>query len=560
MKRSLIIAMVLLAAAWLSADLMARGGRGGGGFGGGGGGGGRVGGGGGGYRGGGGGGFGGGNFADRTPSMSRPSVSPGIDRPSGGRPSMGNLPTPTTRPGGGGNPPNTGIANRPNVPVNRPSTGISRPGGGNVANFPNRPDVGNRPGGQPSVGDLDNFLDLPNGGGVARPGTLPATRPGFGGAVAGGALAGGAAAEFLKDNPKPFPATRPGPGDLADNRPSTRPAPGIDRPSTGDASRPGGALPGRPGGGAEGLRPGDLTKPAPPGDNDRPGRPGEGGDRPGRPGDNGDRPNRPGDGGNRPNRPGDGNRPWQPGDWAHHRPDRIPDYDHWNNWRHDHRNDIWNNWHNHWHDYGHWYNHDWWNHHNCYWPYHNNFNCWTWAAWPALSGWVTYGWGAPIYYNYGSNVYYAGDQVYYGDQPVATAAEYAQQAAAIAANVPETKPAPEDWMPLGVYAITTDGKPSDSDPMMYLQLAVSKQGVLSGSLQNTLTDTAQSIEGMVDKQTQRAAWTIADKTTPIMETGISNLTQDTTPVLVHFADESTQQWLLVRLDQPKEGDAPSEKK
>ncbi len=35
-----------------------------------------------------------------------------------------------------------------------------------------------------------------------------------------------------------------------------------------------------------------------------------------------------------------------------------------------------------------------------------------------------------------------------------------------------------------------------------------------------------------------------------METGISNLTQDTAGVLVHFANGDTQQWLLVRLDQP----------
>ena len=37
-----------------------------------------------------------------------------------------------------------------------------------------------------------------------------------------------------------------------------------------------------------------------------------------------------------------------------------------------------------------------------------------------------------------------------------------------------------------------------------------------------------------------------------METGIGNLTQDTTPALVHFADDTTQQWLLVRLDKPQE--------
>jgi hypothetical protein len=60
------------------------------------------------------------------------------------------------------------------------------------------------------------------------------------------------------------------------------------------------------------------------------------------------------------------------------------------------------------------------------------------------------------------------------------------------------------------------------------------------------------MEGMVDKQSQRAAWTEVGKTRPIMETGIGNLTQDTAPVLVHYADGTTQQWLLVRLDQPPE--------
>lgn len=532
MKRYLTLAIILAVGGLLTADLWARGGRGGGGFGGGGGARG-GGGGGGGYRGG-----GGGNLAGRTPSMSRPASKPSISRPSGGRPSYGNLPTPGARPGGGVSRPSTPIANRPNLPTNRPSTGISRPTpGGGVANLPNRPNVGARPdGGRPSMGDLDNFLDLPAGGGAARPSTLPATRPGLGGAIAGGAiaggaLAGGAAAEFLKDRPTPLPETRPAPGDLASNRPVTLPGTGVDRPGAGEGLRPGGGdRPVKPGGGDEGLRPGDLTKPARPGDNNRPGR------------------------------PGDGNRPWQPGDWANHRPDRIPDRDQWDNWRHDNRDNVWNDWHNNWHDYGHWYNRDWWNHHHCNWPYYNNFNCWAWAAWPALAGWVTYGWGEPIYYYYGDNVYYEGDQVYYGDQPVASATEYAEQAAAIVTNVPEAKPAPEDWMPLGVYAVTTDGKPSEADPMMYLQLAVSKQGVLSGTLQNTLTDSAQSIEGMVDKQTQRAAWTITGKTTPIMETGISNLTQDTTPVLVHFADGSTQQWLLVRLDQPKDGAAAPEKK
>lgn len=217
---------------------------------------------------------------------------------------------------------------------------------------------------------------------------------------------------------------------------------------------------------------------------------------------------------------------------------------------------MWNNWHNHWHNHVNWYHRDWWDHNHIRWPYYNNFNFWGWAAWPAVTGWVDYGWSQPVYYNYGENVYYDGGEVYYGDQPVATTEQYAQQAAAIAANVPAQQPAPDDWMALGVFAITADGEPSTAEPTMYLQLAVSKQGVINGTIQNTSTDSVQEVEGMVDKETQRAAWTIKDKNTPIMETGIGNLTQDTTPALVHFADGTTQQWLLVRLDQPKEGAAP----
>jgi hypothetical protein len=172
-----------------------------------------------------------------------------------------------------------------------------------------------------------------------------------------------------------------------------------------------------------------------------------------------------------------------------------------------------------------------------------------------VTGWVDYGWSEPVYYNYGENVYYDGGEVYYGDQPVATAEQYAQQAAMIVANVPAQAPSAEDWMPLGVFAVTSDGETTGADPTMYLQLAVSKQGVISGTLQNTATDSVQEIEGAVDKETQRAAWAVKGKSWPIMETGIGNLTQETAPSLVHFADGNTQQWLLVRLDKPQEGAA-----
>jgi hypothetical protein len=85
-----------------------------------------------------------------------------------------------------------------------------------------------------------------------------------------------------------------------------------------------------------------------------------------------------------------------------------------------------------------------------------------------------------------------------------------------------------------------------------MQLAISKEGIIAGTLNNALTNETQTLEGMADKKSQRAAWSVKGKQRPIMETGLGNLTQDTTPALVHFADNQTQQWLLVRLPEPKE--------
>ncbi|MGO8879008.1 MAG: hypothetical protein ACLPVO_17275 [Desulfomonilaceae bacterium] len=57
---------------------------------------------------------------------------------------------------------------------------------------------------------------------------------------------------------------------------------------------------------------------------------------------------------------------------------------------------------------------------------------------------------------------------------------------------------------------------------------------------------------MVDKESERAVWTFADKNknAVIMETGIYNLTKDETGVLVHFGKEQTQEWLMIRLKEP----------
>ena len=86
---------------------------------------------------------------------------------------------------------------------------------------------------------------------------------------------------------------------------------------------------------------------------------------------------------------------------------------------------------------------------------------------------------------------------------------------------------------------------------MYLQLALSKEGVIAGTFYNESTGATHPVEGMVDEKTQRAVWKAADGTNPdlIMETGVYNLTQDQADVLVHFGSEQTQTALLVRLEE-----------
>jgi hypothetical protein len=172
---------------------------------------------------------------------------------------------------------------------------------------------------------------------------------------------------------------------------------------------------------------------------------------------------------------------------------------------------------------------------------------WHACTWPAFVGWC--GWPAtvaPVYYEYGDNVTYQGDQVYYGNQPVATADQYYQQAADIAQTQPPADAGSNEWLPLGVFSLV-QGDQSDTNVMF--QLAVNKSGTIAGNYYSALTGTTAQVHGSVDKQTQRAAWTVGDNTTTVYDTGITNLTKDQAPVLIHIGKDKTQQWLLVRLQQ-----------
>ena len=112
----------------------------------------------------------------------------------------------------------------------------------------------------------------------------------------------------------------------------------------------------------------------------------------------------------------------------------------------------------------------------------------------------------PTYYGYGAggNVYYENNAVYANGQAAGTPEQYYQSTQAIAAAAPPVNQAnPQDeWLPLGVYAVTAEDTPDSS---AVLQLAVNKQGVLAGTYYNEDTQANRPVQGMIDTQSQRGA-------------------------------------------------------
>ncbi|WP_168566217.1 hypothetical protein [Crateriforma spongiae] len=154
----------------------------------------------------------------------------------------------------------------------------------------------------------------------------------------------------------------------------------------------------------------------------------------------------------------------------------------------------------------------------------------------------------PIAYDYGGNVVVQQDTVYANGNVSGTTQEYAAQAARIAETGQSAEPNGDTkWLPLGVFALV---EANDSTSDNIFEIAVSQKGIIRGNYHNRRTDEIEPLSGAVDKETQRAAWTIGGDQTPIYESGIANLTKDETPLLVHLGEGQTRQVALVRLQQP----------
>jgi hypothetical protein len=174
---------------------------------------------------------------------------------------------------------------------------------------------------------------------------------------------------------------------------------------------------------------------------------------------------------------------------------------------------------------------------------------WRWAPYATIATFCGYP-ATPEVYDYGANVVYEDNQVYYNGEPVATAEAYATQASDLAAAGQAAKPAEMDeWQPLGVFALVQG---DEKDANNIFQMAINKDGVIRGNYYNGLTDTTLPIYGSVDTKAQRAAWIVGDKKDTVYETGVGNLSQPETSLLVHVGKDRTQQWTLVRLEPPEE--------
>jgi hypothetical protein len=197
------------------------------------------------------------------------------------------------------------------------------------------------------------------------------------------------------------------------------------------------------------------------------------------------------------------------------------------------------------------------------WPGYYPSDPWWWwwssASWNSLTSFVSVP-SEPVYTDYGMNVVYEGEIVYVDNQPV-PAEQYDNPMMEAAADVKQPPPPlppfdpnqPTEWMPLGVFALAQEER---GDPVMFFQLSINGQGIISGAFQSTITNDTRPIAGQVEKASQRAAWRVGDNTDTIFETTLGNLTQDVSPIAVHFGNSRTQTWLLVRMPRPAPAGQP----
>lgn len=184
-------------------------------------------------------------------------------------------------------------------------------------------------------------------------------------------------------------------------------------------------------------------------------------------------------------------------------------------------------------------------------------NGWKLATAAGVASWL--GWrNTPYYYgDYWDDSYNNG---YYESYPSTSTETYPSQ------TYPSTQvyqtylqPTPSyaqdgtAWLPLGVFAVSNGQAASQVAPTRFVQLAVNKNGDIGGTYYNSLTDQSYEIAGEVDQTSQRAVWKASGvENSPVIETGLYNLTEAEAPIRITFSDGTAQNRILVRLEEPQQ--------
>jgi hypothetical protein len=181
-----------------------------------------------------------------------------------------------------------------------------------------------------------------------------------------------------------------------------------------------------------------------------------------------------------------------------------------------------------------WYNNDFWDKHGR--PFYSETvvrNVWNHTNWTSVNDWLGYGASSPIFYDSGYVYPIQGTGISSPQQPL-----------------PSSSATDAIWLPMGVFALVEE-RSAMANPNMFLQLVLNKEGVIAGTFFNTSLDETTSVVGLVDPNTQLATFTFGSTpNSAVVQTGIYNLTQDQASALITFPTGQTQNWLMVRLNQP----------
>lgn len=200
------------------------------------------------------------------------------------------------------------------------------------------------------------------------------------------------------------------------------------------------------------------------------------------------------------------------------------------------RNDV----RSHYHNRKDWFNRRFWDRHHYRPPYYNyNTDWWLPATTVGIGTWL--GWQDQPYY------YSTYDEFGYASYPSDYADIYYVQPDQTQVQIVLSDEESSEWMPLGVFSVQTT---TQTTPSMFIQLALRKNGEIAGTYYNAILDQNYELEGMVNAETQLAAWKISNNPdSPVFQTGIYNLAEDEVPIRVYFQTSTTQDWLLIRLEE-----------